>query len=251
VVSATGVSGGIVVPQGGVGPISALGAADLDTAARQISAAATGGAPAIQLSLVLAEMDASEIALLTRWLTEVAAPAGVFTVHAKSIPLRSTASTGEISGEPLPLARPLDRADVLAAALALVDDPQIPRVIEGNINPTEAFLAFALLLAEEEPLDRVLLGGLRPPTEEVLSSLTAGDVMPRSAIVDGARRLAPYLTYGIPNFVDVGDGALTAGEFLLAMARALATPDDPVVLSPAWSPDPHAEGLGWGESSGR
>ena len=250
VVSATGVPGGIVIPQSGAGPLTDVDGAELDTAARQIAASAVGGPPAIQIALVLSEIDGDEIALLTRWLTEVAQPAGARPLAAKSIPLRSTASTAGPS-EAAPLARPVDRADVLAAAAALGTSARIPRSREGNLNPTEAFLAMALTRADDEPPERVLLGSLRPPTEDARSTLRGGETLPRAAIVDGAARLAPYLTHGIPNFVDVEGGTLTAGEFLLAMARALSSGDDPIALGPAWSPDPHAEGLGWGESTGR
>ena len=40
-------------------------------------------------------------------------------------------------------------------------------------------------------------------------------------------------------------------EFLVAMAHALSGETDPIPLSTPGNPDPYADGLGWGASTGR
>jgi len=251
IIDLSGIPGGLVVPAVGQGGPRPLDAATLDATARQLRGALDEGFPTINLPLALEAMDAEGAALLGRWLSEVIAPTGARVLSAKQIPLRATAALGESTPETEIVARPVDIADLESAAAEYVAATTLPRLTESGLNPTEVFLAFCLVLASPEPPERVLLDALSPPSEEVRSGLTRlGLTAPRDAVIDAASEIAPYLSYQVPNLVDVGETTLTAAEFVTAMAHAIQG-TDPIPLVTPNNPDPYSDGLGWGASTGR
>ncbi len=243
----SGIPGSLVFPVGA--PID-LDEATLDAAAEALSRAAEGSFPTAGLSLDAEALDAGDAEQLQRWLLGVVTPAGVKILPAKAIPMRATAAPGEPPAETAALARPLDAGDIRRAAEELAGVRRLPRGLEVGLTPTEAYLAFCLFLAEDPPPERVLLGPLSPPSEEIRSTLVGGERAEAAAVRDAAAAIAPYLSRQVPSLVDVGDYTLSAAEFLLAMAGVIRG-EDPVVLSTPMNPDPYAEGLGWGDSTGR
>jgi len=251
IVDLSGIPGGLVVPATGKGGTQPLNAATLDSTARQLKGAMDGGFPSINLALALEEVDAEGAALLERWMTEVLSTTGVKVLQAKQIPLRATAAIGGTPEEPEIVARPVDRADLESAAAQYVTATTLPRLTDSGLNPTEVYLAFCMTLAAPEPPERVLLDSLSPPSEEARSQLTRlGLTVSRDAVLDTAASIAPYLSYQVPNVVDVGETTLTAAEFIVAMAHAIQG-TDPVPLVTPNNPDPYSDGLGWGASTGR
>ncbi len=243
-----GLEGAALVVPHGDGPAETVDAELLDTVAADLAASASGGAAVYRLPLSLPELDPSELALLGSWIDDIVLPVGIELPTASKLPFRATASL--TVGEEATRARPVDLAAVQQVAAGLVGATQLPAELPGPLTVTEGFLALALALAEDELPQRVVLGELGPPPAEAVSSVPAGGEVPADHVRAAAAELAPHLTHTVPGLVDVGDLTLTAGEFLVAMAQVLEGAST-ASIAPVRSPDPFAEDLGWGRSTGR
>ncbi len=237
----------LVVPHGD-GAARDVDAELLDTVAADLAASVSGGAAILRLPLSLPHLDADETALLGVWLEDIVVPVGVDLPTASKLPWRATAQlTVE---EAATRARPIDTDELALAAAALRGASVLPADLPGQLTITEAFLALTLVLADDTLPERVLLGQLGPPPAEASTAMPAGGFVTADAVREAARELAPHLHYAVPGLVDVGDQTLTACEFLVAMAQVFEGAAS-ASFAPVRSPDPFAEDLGWGHSTGR
>ncbi len=244
---------GIYAPNDGcggdpvVGPFTPL-AADRATVAMQASASTA--VAAVRVGLDGSRGAPEDAAVLGRWLDQVILPSGV-TV---ALPSQVRSATLRAGGQAAAVAVTADTGgrivavqDVTAAAEALRGVAVLPREI-GSLTPTEAFLAFCNLLAGRDEGAVVRLGALSGPRDHATSALTEPMEVDRAALIATANALVAALPDHIPGAVAVGGTTLTAGELLTAMASAVRG-DDPVLAAPVGSPDPHDEGLGWGNAT--
>jgi hypothetical protein len=193
--------------------------------------------------------EGADVAVLDRWLREVADPAALRFVTASDMAGMTLADLGATptTGATAPtLARRVDADAWRQAAEALVGAWALPRSLPGGLNPSEAFLALALVLAAEEPPTTLELGALEPPVEVARSTLLRKVSLDPREVAAAARALDPAGLHQVPAVVTVGDHTLTAAEFLRAMALTVLgeTPE----ARPIADPDPFAPGGGWGRS---
>jgi len=248
----------IVPPLRGPQPTeAALDPAALDRLAHALE---LGELPIVRLTLLASQLDSDRLSLLSRWREQVLQPCQARILLASDAPnalrgkLRAS-SDPRTQHAPQSSSRPLDMPQLLAAAsaLPLAGPPgsTLPAALPGELNLTEAFLAFSLALAEPQLPERVRLGPLGPPMSSPVSVLgPAGQQLSAQAIRTTASDLAPYLKSQVPAVLRAGEHSLTAAEFLCAMAAVLMGQDRVLVL-PVFSPDPYAPGLGWGASEGQ
>ncbi len=232
-------------------PLTQLHHAQMDELSARLQAVPMQLELALRLPLQAEELDEAEQQLLLEWLDQVALPAGALVQTPRELEPRLPTRRSPESERPEGL-RPVDAAELRLAAHALLEAPtQLPRELPGALTLTEAYLGLVQANAEspERPLEQVLLHGLGPPVEDASSSragpVTAGEVR------ETAARLEPFLRGSIPSFVEVGTQALTAGELLLAMAWVFVeqpSSETEVPLTTPRSPEPYAQGLGWGRS---
>ena len=237
----------LVVPHGD-GPAETVDAALLDTVAADLAASASGGVAVLRLPISLPGLDADELDLLAAWIDDIVLPVGVELPTASKLPFRATGSL--TVAEAATRARPIDLAVLQEAAAELAGANTLPAELPGPLTITEAFLGLTLALAEAELPQRVVLGELGPPPAEATSPNRAGGFVPAADVRAAAADLAPHLTHAVPGLVDVGELTLTAPEFLVVMAQVLQGADT-ASFAPVRSPDPFAQDLGWGASTGR
>jgi hypothetical protein len=208
----------------------------LDLVAEASEEATPRGLPAVRVVV-----DGQPTEVLVDWLDDGWLRVGGPTIVASEVPH----ALPDPSVKMVVPGRKVDREDLLAAVIPLTEGGRLPRSLPRDLNLTEAFLGLVLLLSED--IEEVALTPLEAPIAAARSmdpgSVASEDV--RAAAV----RLAPALTTAIPGFVDVGPVKLTAEEFLVVMAIVALDPDAERVDVPVVeSPDPYANGLGWGRS---
>jgi len=208
----------------------------LDRVAEASEAGVKLGLPAVRVVV-----DEQPTEVLVDWLDDAWLREGGQVARADAVPpaLPDPAARTVLPG------RRVDRAELLLAAEVIAGGGPLPRTLPGDLTLTETFLGLCLLLAEER--EEVVLNTLEPPGNQAKSTtpqpVSAQDV--RAAAV----RLSPALTAAIPGIVDVGEQTLTAAEFLAVMARLAVEPEALRIDVPTTeSPEPYAEGLGWGHS---
>ena len=189
--------------------------------------------------------SADEARAVALWWTHTAAPAewkawsvGTLYVRAGTTPLAPKPA------EAPPVAQASLTTDRLAQATETITTVgRLPRVLPGDLTLTEAFVGLAAMAADPgHPAYPVPYVG--PPPGDVRSVLTGPTPLEEAAVRQAATALLPSLGDHLPTLVNVGAHTLTAGEFLLVLAqlqRGLAP-----VARPIGSPDPFAEGAGWG-----
>jgi hypothetical protein len=215
-------------------------------------AAAVGASPALRVAIPPVGANPS---LLAAWLDEVATPARWRTLTASKAAAQVRAITavgaslGLGSQEPQPLAaapgRYVETVQVRAAAERIASGGRFPRSFPGDLNVTEAFVGLALLLARPDA-EGMRLPPLEPPPDLSRGSLSVGTPLDPESVRAAAIALVPTLRGAVPGIVQVGDAELSAGEFMVAMAK-VALGQQPSVQR-AEPPDPYAPGLGWGKS---
>lgn len=190
--------------------------------------------------------------VLERWITEVLKPSAA-TVQTASA-ARADALQGfrrtPVGQAPTSRATPgrlvsTDRIE--EAARAIRDTGTLPRLLPGDLSPTEAFLAMAMLLVDGPGDGTVRLRPLAGPATSG-RALEAPATIDREALVATLRQLLSALPAELPISLPVDGRLLTSGELLSAMASAVLG-EDPVLARPMSDPDPHARGLGWGTSA--
>lgn len=219
-------------------PLGDYACQELHHGALDAIAEASEKGTALGLPAVRVMVDEQPTELFLEWLDEGWLRVGGPVILAGSVPhaLPDPSARRIIPG------RKLDRSDLVLAASGVAEGGRLPRTSQ-DLTLTELYLGLVLLLAEDA--EEVSLTSLGPPVSAArstgVSSVAADDV--RAA----AARLAPALTTAIPGFVDVGPAQLTAGEFLVVMARVALNPQaERVDVPKVESPDPYADGLGWG-----
>jgi hypothetical protein len=202
----------------------------------------------VRVALDTARTGADDTAVLVRWLREVLAPAGIVPttpslaredarLALRDGPLESGATT---AGRLVPL----DRVHEAARAL-LASTDSLPRVLPGELNLTEAFLAFDLVLSDKVEGPMVRLHALQPPQTRAPSRVDEGVALPRARVVALAKQLQDELPDTIPAAFPLDGRLLTAAELLLAMAAAVEG-NESCEARPIEVPEPNAPGLGWG-----
>ncbi|MEZ4320224.1 MAG: hypothetical protein R3F61_22285 [Myxococcota bacterium] len=247
---------GVVLPSGpysgkcgGESVVNGLTPPAADRVTQALYGARSGGAGIVRLTLDPASDDDSVV--LARWLDEVVKPAGIAVVtpqQAREASLRSLRSgTVDSDGSRTEGGRLVRVDEVQRAAAALAEVKSIPRMLPGDLTPTEAFQAFLLVLIGEVEGSVVRLGALDGPSVLSKSTLTGPTPIDREALVSLAKTLHAELPESIPAALPVGGTLLTAPELLVALASALG--EGPVEARPVGVPEPNAAGLGWGRAT--
>lgn len=232
---------------------------------RTAAALGAGEHPVVRLSLP-APLALRHSALLHSWHATVLAPCGAELLSREKAEdavlawlragerpsgllglLGAPASQPSTEEDPAPSGRVVDAPEIEAVAHALACTPgaTLPRRLgpDGDLTLTQAWQALSMALQDQEP--PLPLHPLLPPQSSPRSVLGPdGASIPASEITQAVALLAPGPGQQVPSFARVGGYALTGAELLCAMAAAVAG-QDPVRVSPTYSPDPYAPGLGW------
>ncbi len=233
-----------------VAPFSAIAADRATTAVRTASGSALP--PIVRVGLRGSAAGPDDAAVLARWLDEVLVQSGARLVSPDELHDQITTAELDRMGSPSPASqggRLLSREDLLAVANALETLGTVPRSLPGGVKPTEAWMGFLLVLAGQIEGDHVRLPAAGGPSSAARSSLTGPTEIDRQALVALATQLVAMLPDKIPAALPVDGKLLTAGELLVAMASAVAKPDQPPIARPIAHPEPNMDGLGWGEST--
>ena len=214
-------------------------------------AARLDGVPVVRVSIRPGPDAAADASVMGRWIDEVLAPAGIRpatpdATRAAALAFFRTGKSMEASALDAGGGRLVSLEEVQAAAAALDDENILPRQLPGELNLTEAFLAFSLLLAEQNEGEVVRLGALKGPESHARSAIEGIIELDAEAVAKIARILMTELPETVPSVMRVGGHTLTAPELLTAMA---ATIRGAPKVWPTASPDPHAPGQGWGEAT--
>lgn len=215
-------------------------------------AARVEGVPTVRLGLRGSDQPGDDPAVLGRWIDEVLTPAGIrpTTPSAARTAVQAYFRSGKtMSTDPLDAGggRLVSVEEVKAAAAALDQENILPRELPGELNLSEAFLAFTLLLADQTEGEVVRLGRLAGPNTHASGSFEGIVELDREAVVGLAKALAGELPDEVPAALPVDGRTLTAAELLTAFASAVR--GDPVQVWPTASPDPNAVGQGWGAAT--
>lgn len=218
-----------------------------------IRAARVKGTPVVRLALIGSRGAATDADVLGRWLDEVVLPGGVRVVTAEQARIailrgfRTPASDDDVLPEVG--GRLVGVDDVAAAAAGLGPElTAIPRTLPGDLDPTEAFLAFALVVADRTEGPVVRLRALHGPAQLATTVLTGETELPVADVRSLASQLVAALPTEVPAALAVGGRLLTAPELLLAFASVVRG-EDPARTRPIDVPDPNARGLGWGDAT--
>lgn len=209
------------------------------------------GVPVIRVAIRPGASADDDASVLGRWLDEVLLPAGIRpttpdTARSDALAFFRTGKTMEASALDAGGGRLVSVEEVRAAAEALDDENILPRELPGELNLTEAFLAFALLLAERNEGQVVRLGALTGPATHANSAIDGIVELDGDAVKKIARILTAELPQTVPSAMPVAGKTLNAPELLTAMAATIR--GEPKVW-PTASPDPNAPGQGWGEAT--
>lgn len=232
-----------------VGPFTPA-AADRAGAAIQ-KAEATAGTPIVRVALDGRRWSEDDAAVLDRWITEVLVPGEVRIVTASDA--RVAAAQAFRRGPPeepdeMAGGRLVGLEAVAEAATILTTGAVVPRLLPGDLNPTEAFLAFLLVTANRTEENVVRLSALDGPATLATSTLRGPTLLPAESVRAAAQALVADLPTEVPAAFSVGGSLLTAAELLLAFAGAVRG-DDPIEVRPIGVPEPNERGLGWGSAT--
>lgn len=214
-------------------------------------AARIEGVPVVRVAVRPGADAATDALVLGRWIDEVLVPGGIVITTPDRARLEVLAyfRTGRIM-EPSALdaggGRLVSLDEVRAAAQALDNENLLPRRLPGDLNLTEAFLAFALLLAGQNEGEVVRLTALRGPETRASSGVEGIVELDPAAVTEVCVALLAALPEAIPSSMPVGGQLIGAPELLTAMAATLR---GKAQTWPTASPDPNAPGQGWGVST--
>jgi hypothetical protein len=232
-----------------VGPFTPAAADRAATAIQK--AAVTPGTPIVRVALEGSRSDERDAAVLGRWIDEVLVPGGVTIVTAGEA--RLAAAKAFRSGPPEPAGQTaggrLVSLDAVAlAAGGLTTGSVVPRTLPGDLNPSEAFLAFLLVAAGRTEGNVVRLSALSGPATEATTALRGPTPISADAARTAAKALAADLPGEVPAAFSVDGRLLTAAELLQVFAGVVRG-DDPIVVRPMGVPEPNERGLGWGSAT--
>ena len=199
--------------------------------------------------------DPTAAPLLARWLDEVVLPQGwtvltAFEAGQRSRPSLSRPTLHSTETPQVAVARRVDASAWGSVARTLAEADTLPRLLPGDLTPTEAFLGLTQILAADTTPEAVTLGALSAPSETARTGLGSQTLsLTPETVRQAARDLLPGLTGHVPSLVAVGSRSVTAAEFLRLMA--LVYLNHPPEARAVTDPDPFAPGGGWGESRGR
>ena len=211
------------------------------------------GTPAIRVALRGRDHPGTDPTVFGRWLDEILLPAG-FTLSTATearqdaLAFFRTGRTMQTSPLEAGGGRLVGIDEVRSAAQALDDENILPWSLPGDLNLTEAFLAFSLLLADQAEGEVIRLGALQGPRTHAQSRGLGIQDLECDAAASLARALLAELPVSIPAALPVGGQLYSAPEVLTLLASAVRG-DTPCQTWPTASPDPNAPGQGWGEST--
>ncbi len=230
-----------------VGPFTPKAA---DRASEVLQRAQRERTPVVRVSIDGARGGPDDATVLTRWLAQIVGPSGatVSTANdARQAVLRDfrrgvveDAKNADAGG-----GRLLSPDELQQAAAGLSEGTRLPRVLPGELTPTEAFFAFVTYLDAGDVDSAVRIGALSGPGSIASTSLTGATEIDRGALVALASALAGAMPAEVPAALPVDGRLLTATEILVALGSAVRG-DDPVLTRPMAVPDPNERGLGWG-----
>lgn len=208
-------------------------------------------APFGVVRVTLAPSSTDDLRVFERWLDEVVVPAGFPVLSARDARDRALlflrdrqlpAQTTKLMG-----GRLVSLDQVRAAARDLEGATAVPRLLSGDLNPTEAWQAIALLISGRQEGEVVRLAALEGPPAMSTSALRGPSELSREGVIGLASALLDELPASVPAAMAVDGKLLNAPEMLGAFASALRG-DDPVIVHPMAVPEPSSPGLGWGRS---
>ncbi len=236
-------------PDPRVGPFTPRAA---DRAAEAIQQAqSVDGAPIVRIALDGRRGSDTDAAVLGRWIDEVLVGGGVRIVGpsaARATILQSIRQGPERAPSSAIGGRVVSLTEAREAAASLAGVPVVPRLLPGELTPTEAFYAFALIAAGRNDGTAVRIGALSGPTTRASSTLSGEVALEAEAIARTARALLSAMPTEVPAALPVGEHLLTASELLLAFASVVRGDEVPSTYPIAVS-DPSARGLGWGAAT--
>ena len=229
-----------------------------DRATRAIRTASTESPPIVVRVSVLGDDSTPEhLETLFQWLDQVVLPADVhFSIprlihrrmgrlidHPNLDAQTSTTSVHNTGGRLIPV------HDIRTAAASLTSVQELPRRLPGDLNLSEAFMAFTRLLAGDVEDSVVRLSKTTGPASLAISQIPSVEIaVPRAAIIQLAKIIRTAPPERLPSSFRIDGRLFTAAETLLLLAGAVRGEDAPktwLVLVP----DPRATGLGWGEAT--
>ncbi len=179
------------------------------------------------------------------WWRDVAEPAGWKAWSARTAFIRlGTVQLIPQPSEEEPVTQAMvETARLLQAARHVGRVERLPRVLEGDLNLTEALVGLSALVAEPGH-DRYMLPEVGPPAAMARTTLSGPVALDEAALRATAQEILPRLSTQTPGLFTIGAHTLTAGEYLVALA-SLARGESPET-HPVGDPDPFAPGGGWG-----
>jgi len=196
--------------------------------------------------------EATDAAVLARWLDTVILPAGVSVGppgEAREVALKALRSGEPVDWNPDATAggRLVRVDEVKRAAESLLEVNTVPRELPGELSPTEAFQAFLRVLAGEVEGSVVRLSALDGPALLSRSQLDGPTPVRPESLRKLSVALLAELPASIPAALSVDGQLLNAAELLVVLAAAVA--EVAPVARPVAVPEPSAVGLGWGRAT--
>jgi hypothetical protein len=217
--------------------------------------ARSAGVGVVRLTLEPPTGDAdTDPLVLARWLDQVILPhAANVQIGAPDDALRDRALAALRSGRAQQSQATeggrLVRVDEVRKAAEFVGSATtLPRLLPGDLSPTEAFQAFASVLLDDIEGSVVRLRALQGPATRATSAIDGPTPLSRDDLVALLEALRADRPDRIPAALPVGPTLLAAPELLTAMASAVRG-DDPPIARPIGVPEPNADGLGWGRAT--
>ncbi len=226
-----------------------------DRVTQAIYGARSAGVGIVRLTLEPPIQDSERDAVvLGRWLDEVVLTKGErVRITPPDDGLRERVLSALRSGRTKPSKATeggrLVRVDEVEQAAKSLDGAEaVPRLLPGDLTPTEAFQAFASVLVGDIEGSVVRLRALSGPPTLAKSTLSGPTEIDRDALIALLTALRADAPTQIPAALPVGSALLNAPELLTAMASAVRG-DTPPVARPIAVPEPNADGLGWGRAT--
>ena len=205
----------------------------------------TRTAPSQVVSRVALGPSVDEARAVVLWWQTIAAPADWKAWSIRTAFLRlGTAQLVPKASESAPLPQAVIGLDALQlAAASIVDHGRLPRMLPGDLTPTEAFVGLTALAANPGHA-RYTVPVVSAPSDPSQSMLDAPLALEEAALRNAAADLLTRMDRQIPGLIRVGPHTISTGECLVALAHLAL--GQAITARPVASPDPYAAGGGWG-----
>jgi hypothetical protein len=205
----------------------------------------TRTAPSQVVSRVALGPTVDEARSVALWWRTVAAPADWKAWSIRTVFLRlGTAQLAPKVAETAPRPQAVVEAEqLIAAARTIVASHRLPRILPGEINPTEAFVGLSALAANPGHA-RYTVPVVDAPMDPSQSMLDIPLELDEADLRTAARELLARMDRQSPGLIQVGTRTISTGEYLVALAHLAL--GEPIMARSIESPDPYVEGGGWG-----